>query len=105
MNTALFKKYTESLNFDQAIENIELLTSIRATPMKYIASLELACSRAVLDSVLKTGSVKKLNIDSYCLQSICDKDNTWHCLKLTNESASLLLYTGGTSYIMYYSVI
>ena len=56
MNTAFFKKYTESMNFDQAIENIERLTSIRATPMKYIASLELECSRSVLDSILKTGS-------------------------------------------------
>jgi len=105
MNTALFKKYTESLNFDQAIENIERLKSIRATPMNYIATLKLECSRAVLDSILKTGSVKNLDIDSYCLQSICDKDNIWHCLKLIYESKTLLLYTGGTSYIMYYSVI
>lgn len=105
MNKAYFAKYHKMTLRDAALK-INKIKQHNATQITYEIIAEYFCSEADIEKMFEQGSIIDMyDMYAYGACSVADTNNIWHCIKLTTGTKSILIYTSGTSYILYYSFI
>lgn len=105
MNKAYFAKY-QTITLRDAELKINKIRQLNATQIAYDIIAECFCSIADIEKMFEQGSIINMNnIYSYGVYSVTDTNNIWHCIKLSTGTKNILIYTSGTSYILYYSFI
>lgn len=105
MGQAVFAKYRKGLNITQAVEILNRLFKNGATPIRYSVCCVYPCSHEELHFLFEKGSITVINaIANQGIKSITDASGVWACIKLISYSEELIIYTAGSSEIMYYSI-
>ena len=106
MKYAIFAKYHKNKSFLSARTTIKRLLLHGATPIPYQVIHEHLCSHECLVRTFEEGSIATINTLFHLGQeSVADNDGVWYCIKLSSPEGSLLIYTAGSSDILYYSII
>ena len=106
MKCAIFAKYHQSETFLSACSTIRRLSLNGATPVPYRVFHEHLCSHEDLVRTFEEGSIATINTLFHLgRKSVTDNDSVWCCIKFSSPENSLLIYTAGTSDILYYSII
>lgn len=94
------------MTLHDAILKIDNLRQSNATPIEYDTLIEHLCSEEDIQKVFSYGSIISIDpIVPFGLSSIADDRGIWKCIKLSTGSKEVLVYTAGTSEILYYSII
>ena len=106
MNKAYFAKYIKDTSIDSAINKIQRLKKQSATPIEYNTIAEVKCDKKQIENVFKMGSITNIpSIAFLGTKSIQNSKGIWHCIVLSDPKKSLVIYTCGTSDLLYYSFI
>lgn len=106
MKYAIFAKYHKNKSFLSARATISSLSLNGATPVPYRVIHEHLCSHEYLVRTFEEGSIAVINtLFHFGQKSVTDNDSVWCCIKLSSPEESLLIYTAGSSDILYYSII
>lgn len=106
MNKAYFAKYIKNTSMDSAINLIQHLNEESAIPIEYDIIAEVKCDRKQIEHVFENGSIATMpSIAMLGTQSIQNSKGVWHCIVLSGPKESLVIYTCGTSDLLYYSFI
>lgn len=106
MNTALFAKYNQKTEIANAIKKIDDLKKSGATPIVYDVLAECVCSEDELNGIFLCGSIEYIaDAFDWAILSTENSNGIWQCIKLTCEPISVLIFTAGTSDLLYYSIL
>ncbi len=106
MGQAVFAKYHKGLNLTQAAETLNCLFTNGATPISYSVCYVHSCSHEDLLFLFKKGSITVISaIAKQGINSVADASGIWSCIKIISNSEELIIYTAGSSEIMYYSIL
>lgn len=106
MKRAIFAKYHRNDTLSNAKRTIKYLSRSGATPTAYTVFHEQLCSHADIVRVFEAGSLFELReLSQFGLGSSIDENGVWRCINIFSSEESVLIYTAGSSFIMYYSVI
>lgn len=106
MEQSVFAKYHKGLNLSQASKILNCLFANGSTPISYSVCCVHSCSHEELHFLFKKGSIAAINaIANQGINSITDAFGIWSCIKLISNSEELIIYTAGSSEIMYYSIL
>ena len=106
MKRAIFAKYHRNDTLSNAKRTIKYLSLSGATPTAYTVFHEQLCSHADIVRVFEAGSLFELReLSQLGLGSSIDENGVWRCINIFSPEESVLIYTAGSSFIMYYSVI
>ena len=105
LKKACFAKYSKE-NLYNAILKIKKLTENGATQIEYNIITEIFCSDNDVEKIFSKGTIIDYNkIAVYGLNSISNNIGVWQCIMLSTNSKKVLIYTAGTSDILYYSFL
>ena len=105
MNKSYFAKY-KKMNLDHAILAVEKLVKLGSIPIEYKVITEHFCSVEDIQNVFLNGKIDNIKpIAESGIKSKMDSTGVWQCIKLSSEKVEVLIYTGGSSGVLYYSVL
>ena len=106
MKRAIFAKYHRNDTLSNAKRTIKCLSHGGAVPIAYTVFHEQLCTHAEIARIFKTGSIVELSeLSQLGINSLIDEAGVWRCINIISSKESVLIYTAGSSYIMYYSVV
>lgn len=105
MKQAVFLKY-KPMDINEAKRKNNSLCLKCAKPINYNCVLKRKCSNDVINNVLLYGNLQKIpEIKNWGLQSTVGEDGYWNCINLYSEEYSILVYTSGTSEVLYLAIL
>ena len=94
------------MDLSDAILKIDKLKRSNATQIAYEVIIDFFCSESDLQRVFEKGSIADLtDVFVFGCYSVGDDNNVWHCIKLSTKSKEALIYTSGTSDVLYFSIL
>lgn len=106
MGQAIFAKYQKGISLQHAHKIINELASKGARPISYLVYCESVCDRSDISLLFEKGSTTCLKtIATQGVYSVANSKGIWSCIQLSSNMESLLIYTAGSSDIMYYSFL
>lgn len=104
LKKAYFAKYNKD-TLRNAVLKIEKLKEDGATPIEYDIFVKINCSDEDVEKIFYEGTIIGFDsIADFGLGSISDNNGVWQCIELSGKTIKILIYTAGTSTILYYSV-
>lgn len=105
MNKAYFAKY-KKMNLDNAISAIENLVKLGSIPVEYTVITECFCSVEDIQNIFLNGKIDNIKpIAEAGINSTIDNTGVWQCIKLSSTKVDVIIYTSGSSGVLYYSVL
>lgn len=106
MNKTYFAKYNKHLSVDDAIKKINTLRENGSIPIKYNTFAEVKCEHKIIQNILTKGNINEIYDVSFLgIHSVQSSDGIWQCIAFISSTNTLIVYTGGSSEIMYFSMI
>lgn len=106
MENACFAKYDKHISIDVAIKKINTLKGNGSIPIKYDIFAEVKCEHTTLQSILKKGTITEIyDVSSLGIHSIQSPKGIWQCIAFNSPVYTLIVYTGGSSEVLYYSIL
>ena len=106
MKRAIFAKYHINDTLSSAKRTIKCLSHGGAMPIAYTVFHKQLCTHAEIARIFKAGSIVELSeLSPLGINSLIDENGAWRCINIISPKESVLIYTAGSSFIMYYSVI
>ena len=94
------------MNLDNAIIAIEKLLKLGSTPIEYTVIMEYFCSIEDIQNLFLNGKLDIIKpIAEAGINSIIDNAGVWQCIKLVSTKVDVVIYTAGSSDVLYYSVL
>lgn len=105
LNKAYFVKY-KKMNLDNAIIAVEKLLKFGSTPIEYTVIMEYFCSIEDIQNLFLNGKLDIIKpIAEAGINSTIDNTGVWQCIKLVSTKVDVVIYTAGSSDVLYYSVL
>ena len=100
-----FAKYNKNLSLNSAIAKIKELEEKGCIPIEYKIIAEIECDQMRIKRIIESGSINGISeIALLGIKSVQNDKGIWQCIVLDGPTESLIIYTGGTSEVMYYSI-
>ena len=106
MNKTYFAKYNKDLSIDAAITKINTLKGNGSTPIEYNTFAEVKCEQKTIQDILTNGTINEIyDVSILGIYSVQSSKGVWQCIAFNSPIATLIVYTGGSSEVLYYSII
>ena len=100
-----FARYSKGMSLGSAVSKIKSLKEKACIPIEYTVIAEIDCGQKQIDRVLESGSIGGISeIALVGIRSVQSNNGIWQCIVLHGPNKSLIVYTGGTSEVLYYSI-
>lgn len=106
MEQAYFVKYVKNLNMESALKKVIRIKKQSNTPIEYMTIAEINCTLDQMKKIIESGSISKVSDNAFLgIQSTQNNKGIWKCIKLNEGEIVLIVFTGGTANILYYSFL
>ena len=105
MAKACFARYNKTISLNSVVAKIKSLEEKACIPIEYTIVAEIDCDQTQIDRVIESGSISVISeIALVGIRSVQSNNGIWQCIVLHGPNQSLIVYTGGTSEVLYYSI-